>query len=231
VVNQAEEIQNPIIHPIRCGLSFAYLIETRRGLFLVDSGSPDEEYQVIALMRRLKRTDLQLIWITHAHYDHYGSAGALRSLTGAQIGIHTADAESMATGFSPLGTTHSYGFIYPMAQKVLSRLHPLPPTPPDFTLVDGGSLMPWGLHARILHSPGHTPGASCLILEPGIAFAGDLLGGVPRPGLQRLLATDWDQLPASLAKLQAVQPEKVYLGHSALPVNGKVIRGIKARTT
>lgn len=61
------------IHPIACGLGHAFLIETESGLCLVDSGSPDEEQRVLACLRALGRSDLKLIWITHAHYDHYGS--------------------------------------------------------------------------------------------------------------------------------------------------------------
>ena len=63
-------------------------------------------------MHELGRSDLKLIWITHAHYDHYGSAAALRELTGARIGIHPADAGDLAAGKSRLGTPRKYGFAY-----------------------------------------------------------------------------------------------------------------------
>jgi glyoxylase-like metal-dependent hydrolase (beta-lactamase superfamily II) len=49
-------------------------------------------------MKELGRTDLKAIWITHAHYDHYGSAATLRRATGARIGVHPADANYLVRG-------------------------------------------------------------------------------------------------------------------------------------
>jgi len=203
------------IHPIACGLGYAFLIETESGLCLVDSGSPDEEQRVLACLRALGRSDLKLIWITHAHYDHYGSAAALRRLTGAKIGVHPADADSLSCARSPLGSWRSYGWIYRLAQPLVNRFHRLTPAPPDFTLADGQALPMDGLAARVVHTPGHTPGHTCLLLADGACFAGDLLGAWPCPGLQHLLATDWQQLPASLEHLRAARPQWLYTGHSA----------------
>lgn len=209
------------IYPVSCGLGVAFLIEIDSGLFLVDCGSPGEQNRVLAKMSELGHKELKLIWITHAHYDHYGSAAALRELTGAVIGVHPADAGSMISGQSPLGTWRSYGFIYPSGQKAANWLHPLPETPPDFTLEDGQTLAPFGLNARILHTPGHTPGHTCLLLEGGTAFAGDLVAiAHHRLKPQGLLATGWSQLPASLARLEAAHPVWVYTGHALHKVPG-----------
>jgi hydroxyacylglutathione hydrolase len=215
------------IHPLACGLGYAFLIELPHGLYLIDSGSPGEQDQVLAKMEELGRTDLKLIWITHAHYDHYGSAAALRELTGARIGVHPADAGSMITGQSPLGTTRHYGLFSRLGQMIVSRIWPLPPTSPDFTLDDGDTLERFGLNASVLHTPGHTPGHTCLLLPDGPAFAGDLIGRVPTTRLQHLLATDWGQLPGSLARLQAAQPEWTYTGHSGNPIPGRVLQEIR----
>lgn len=214
------------VHPLSCGLGMAFLIEAPHGLFLIDSGSPGQQDRVLAKMKELGRMDLKAIWITHAHYDHYGSAAALRELTGARIGVHPADASSLAAGESPLGTPRQYGFIYSPAQRVLNRFRPLPATFPDFILNDGETLERFGWRASVLHTPGHTPGHTCLLLAGGTAFAADLIGRSPRPRLQSLLATDWDQLPGSLASLQATRPERVYTGHSRHPLSGKALREI-----
>ena len=128
------------IHPISCGLGIGFLIETTNGLFLIDTGSPGHQDKVLSKMRELGRSDLKLIWITHAHYDHYGSAAALRRITGAIIGIHPADASSLTAGLSPLGTSHRHGFLLQFALGVLKKIRPLPRTQPNITINDGGSL-------------------------------------------------------------------------------------------
>ncbi len=215
------------IHPLRCGLGIGFLIETVQGLYLIDSGSPGQQNRVLAKMRELGRTDLKLIWITHAHYDHYGSAAALREITKVPVGAHPADADSMVNGQSPLGISRSYGFIYPLAQKIANRISLLPPTPPDFTLEDGQTLEKFGLNASILHTPGHTPGHTCVLLkEEGIVLAADLIAAFPRPRLQSLLATDWDQLAGSLARLQAAQPQWIYPGHAIHRIRGSLISSL-----
>jgi hydroxyacylglutathione hydrolase len=216
------------IHRLSCGLGNAFLIDFPQGLLLIDSGSPGQHGRVLAKMKALGRRDLKVIWITHAHYDHYGSAKALRELTGAQIGVHPADAQYLEQGQSPLGTTRRYGFFLQLALPLVNRVKPLPATPPDFTLEDGETLEGFGLDATVLHTPGHTPGHTSLLLPEGIAFAGDLIAGVPKKRVQYLVATDWSQLPGSLARLQAVQPEWVYSGHSKQPMPGKVFQQIKA---
>ena len=216
------------VHPLSNGVGIAFLLETPHGLYLVDSGVPGQEGRVLAKMKTLGRSDLKLIWVTHAHYDHYGSAAALREATGAVIGVHPADAEFMIAGLSPLGTTRSYGFIYPPGLRFGMRFQPLSPTMPDFTLEDGETLERYGLEARVIHTPGHTPGHTCLLLAGGTAFAGDLIGGFPRLAVQNLLATNWESLPASLEKFKAAKPDPVYLGHRVRPISGSALQRIKS---
>jgi glyoxylase-like metal-dependent hydrolase (beta-lactamase superfamily II) len=79
------------VHPLTLGFVQAYLIETPDGLFLVDCGMPGREKKIQAAMQRLGRQDLKLIFITHAHADHTGSAAALKRLTGAQVAAAPGD--------------------------------------------------------------------------------------------------------------------------------------------
>lgn len=215
------------IHSIPAGFGLSFLLEYPHGLYLIDSGSPGRQAEVLGMMKSLGRDDLKLIWITHAHYDHYGSAAALRERTGAPIGVHPADEESMLHGRSPLGAWRGRGAVLILANALLARLWPMTPTRPDFLLEDGGTLERFGLEASILHTPGHTPGHTCVLLDDSTAFAADLLARIPRPRLQDLLATDWSHLPASLARLQAAQPERIFTGHSHKPITGTTLQQIK----
>jgi hydroxyacylglutathione hydrolase len=212
------------IYPLSCGFGFAFLIENPHGLFLIDSGSPGFHEVVLRKMRQLRRFDLKLIWITHAHYDHYGSAAVLREITAAQIGVHSDDATCLSSGGSPLGSTRSYGFVYPYLLSILNRIFPLHPTRPNLILSDGDTLEGFGLEASVLHTPGHTPGHTCLVLADGTAFVGDMIGQAFLPYPQKLLAMDWSQVPSSLERLKSHRPERVYSGHSRRPVSGEALQ-------
>lgn len=218
-----------IVHPLSTGLGLSFLLEEADGLFLVDCGSPAQEGIVQAKMRELGRQDLKLIWVTHAHYDHYGSAAALRNKTGALVGVHPADAPYMEAGLSPLGNSRGRGSVLVLAQAVLFRIKPLPAVKPDFLLQDGDRLDAWGLTGQILHTPGHTPGHSCLVLDQGIAFAGDLIARRPATRLQDRLAVNWSQLPLSLEKLKTARPELIYTGHSKVPVTSTELQKLAVR--
>ncbi len=214
------------IHNIPMGMAPAHLIESDAGLVLVDAGLPHYEHRVLRRMRTLGRDDLRLIFITHAHLDHYGSAAALRRLTGTPIAIHRADGDAMTRGETPIRSARGRGrlllALLPLFEPVLRP----EPTPPDLLLDDGSDPRAYGfdLDAVVLHTPGHTPGSSCLILEGRLAFVGDLLSTTGRPSVQRFFADDWSLIPDSLARLQALRPEWVYTGHGRRPLRGDALQ-------
>ncbi len=207
------------VHALSLGLGRAYLLEYPRGLILVDCGSIRQESQVAQRMRQIGRSDLRLILITHAHLDHYGSAAALRRLTGAPVAIHRADAAAMAQAKTVIGQARSFGRLIqamlPLAELVL-RPEPLQA---DLLLEDGDDLGAYGLNARLVHTPGHTAGSVCLWVEERLVFSGDLILTTGKPHLQGLYAQDWSLLPASLARVQALHPQWVYPGHGITPLH------------
>ncbi len=217
---------SPRVHIITMGIAPAYLIESSTGLALVDAGLPGYERWVLRRMQRLGRDDLRLIYITHAHLDHYGSAAAVRRLTGAPVAIHRADADVMARGETPVGATRGRGRVmWPILHR-FERLLPHEPTPPDVLLDDGDGLRAFGLDAVVVHTPGHTPGSTCLVVEGRLAFVGDLLANSILPRVQDAYAHDWSLIPQSLARVQALEPEWVYPGHGR-PLSGKTLQQMR----
>lgn len=207
------------IHTISLGLSQAYLIEHKCGLMLVDAGLPGYESKVVNLFHKLKRDDLKIIFITHAHLDHYGSAAALRRLTGAKIAVHHADEYAMAHGKTILGSVRGRGRLVKSIIPLIETYFKPEPTQADILLEDGDILRVDGLEGKLLHTPGHTPGSSCLIIQGGFAFVGDLISSNGKPHVQPYFAQDWSNIPISLKKLQAVKPYFVYPGHGRDPLN------------
>ncbi len=212
------------VHSIQMGLSCAYLLEGEGGLVLVDAGSPHSERLILRRLRALGQGRLRLIFITHAHFDHYGSAAVLRRLTGAPVAIHRADAEAMARGESRLGSVRGWGRV---GRALFSLAGPLlrpEPTPADLVVDDGHDLGPYGLDGVVVHTPGHTAGSSCLLVAGQLAFVGDLASTAGRPQVQSLYAQDWSLIPGSLARLQALRPEWIYTGHGLRPLSGEAFQ-------
>lgn len=209
-------------------MSLAYLIEGTGGMVLVDAGLRGDETKVLHLMESLGRDDLRLIFITHAHIDHYGSAAALRSHSGAKIAIHRSDAVAMAAGKTRLGKARGWGHLVGIFLPLLERIARPPPTPADLLLEDGDDLRDFGLEGRVLHTPGHTLGSSCLLLEEGAAFVGDLVTTTGSLHIQRAFAQDWSLIPESVRRLQSQRPRRLYTGHGRRPASGSDL--VKLRT-
>lgn len=214
------------IHTLTLRLSLAYLIEGQAGMILVDAGLRGESRLVLRKMKELERDDLRLIFITHAHLDHYGSAAELRRITRAPIAVHHQDEEAMALGETRLGSARSMGRAL---EPLLALVHPLlrpEPAKADLIVEDGFHLRGYGLDAKVLHTPGHTDGSCCLVVEDRLAFSGDLITYRGGARLQRYFAQDWSALPASLGRLQAQQPEWVYPGHGREPIMAEDLQSL-----
>jgi glyoxylase-like metal-dependent hydrolase (beta-lactamase superfamily II) len=200
--------------------SLTYLIDGCKGLVLVDAGMPGQTRRILELV---DTSSVALIFVTHAHLDHYGGAAELRRCTGAPIAIHRADAGAMARAKTPLGDVRGRGRLARALMPVIEwAMHP-EPTQADLLLDDGDSLRDYGIEGTVLHTPGHTPGSACLLVDGGPAFVGDLLSNTGRPHAQRYFASDWTRLQESLDRLKARRPTIVYDGHVQGAISGDVL--------
>ena len=143
---------------------------------VVDPG--DEVERILGLLGRYKLT-VKAIVSTHAHIDHVGGLAKLQRFTGAPVLMHREDLP-----------------LYQAMDVQAAFLGVAPPqlTEVDHLLKDGDSLR-WGLfEAKVMHTPGHSPGSVCLYL-PNVGvnltlpnpklFAGDTLfaGSIGRTDL------------------------------------------------
>ncbi|MEU9316083.1 MBL fold metallo-hydrolase [Streptomyces sp. NPDC048295] len=149
----------------------------------------DAAHDATAIEDALNGRTLRAIVCTHAHNDHIDAAPALADATGAPILLHPDDL--------PL-----------WKQTHPDRL-------PDGELTDGQELEIAGTTLKVLHTPGHAPGAVCLY-APGHAtvFTGDTLfqGG---PGATGRSFSHFPTIVASIRdRLLALPPETtVRTGH------------------
>jgi hydroxyacylglutathione hydrolase len=215
------------VRSFQAGQSVAHLIETSSGLILVDAGSPGKERKIISEIKSMGTGDLKLIFITHAHFDHYGSAAAVRRLTGAPIAIHEKDAAFMARGETPLGFVRGRGKIAQVFLPLAEIFYRPESTEADIVFTDGHHFGEVEARTVAVHLPGHTPGSSGLLFEESIVFAGDLLSSTGRPHIQRYYATDWSQISQSLNRLKSLRPEWVYTGHGRKPLSAEELERLE----
>ena len=212
------------VYTIDLVASNAYLVATDEGMILVDAGLPLFAPVIEHYMEQIGRDDLKLIYITHAHIDHYGSAAEMRRRTGAPIAIHADDAESMAAGKTELGVVRDWIWISKKALPFLEPMLTVEPTEPDIILHDGERLDEYGVPSTAVHTPGHTPGSSTLMVDGGVGFVGDLLSASGEDHVQQSYASDWIRLGESLKKLATYHPQVLYTGHGDNAITAETFR-------
>jgi glyoxylase-like metal-dependent hydrolase (beta-lactamase superfamily II) len=167
------------VHPISLGFDQCYIIQDK-GTIMIDGGAPKQAEKFETTIRKipLDPSQIQLILITHGHWDHIGSAKAIQEITGAPIAMHHKEKDWLAQGTSlemppPPGVT-TWGRIL---IKLLDPMLPESIPPADVEIVLGDeplSLTDYGIPGQVLYTPGHSPGSVSVLLDSGDAFVGDL---------------------------------------------------------
>ena len=215
------------LHPIPLGMVKAYLIRGDQAI-LVDAGArPRDATKILAVMSEqgVEPTDLSLIVITHAHADHCGALSALHHRTGAQVAIQEAGAEVLRLGLSAeIRPASRLGRLFGLVAK---RAPGYAGVDPDTLFGEELDLYPFGVQGRVLHTPGHTPCSSSIVLPGGQAVVGDLVMGMPLPRVPRLpvFATNPSQARESIRELLDQGVETFYTGHGG-PFSAAQVRAL-----
>ncbi len=207
------------VHLIQLRMSNAYVIELPSALVLVDAGSPGDTQKILSRLNAFRGKPLRLIYITHAHLDHYGAAASMQRVTNAPLMIHAEDAGAMSKGESHLGQVRGRGRLTAALMPVVRQLFPIEPVTADHVIQDRQDLQEFGLPGYVLHTPGHTHGSTSLIVDGRLAFVGDLISTFNKPHIQRLYANDWSEIKKSLERLKALDLEWLYPGHGRRPLS------------
>jgi hydroxyacylglutathione hydrolase len=151
-------------------MNFVYLIgcaETR------DAAVVDPAWDAPAILKMAKDLNLNIkyILVTHGHPDHINGLEALLQAVDARIIIHADEVEYMKE------VARSFGMSTEFMKRRSGNIK---------TVSDGDKFQVGKLTVECLHTPGHSPGSLCFLVQ-GCLFSGDTLfvdacGRVDMPG-------------------------------------------------
>ena len=215
------------IYPLPLSKSNAFLLMDDKPI-LIDSGSPGD---LPALERKLQKTgitlaEIELLVLTHAHFDHAGNAAAIRQRSGCKVVAHEAERAYVENGKNAV--IAPYNFMAKLINPFMNI--PFAATEVDIAVKDPIDLNPYGANAQIIPTPGHTPGSISVITAGGEAVVGDLIGGglllgslLPDKPRYHYWIANMDEVQASLKGLFAHEIVKIHVGHGG-PLNGMQAR-------
>ena len=127
-------------------LNYAYVIGDREtGEGMVID--PSWEPEKLYKIAKEEGVVIKYIINTHCHEDHVNGNRKMRELSGAIIAIHEAESKYLRHFFPPEA---------------------------DIKLKEGDTINIGKISAQVIHTPGHSPGSICLMIENNL-FTGDTL--------------------------------------------------------
>ena len=154
---------------------------------------------------------IQIVLLTHAHFDHIGGVAGVIDATGVPLALHPLDLPL----FREMGGAREWGI-------------PLPPCPDPTIELQAGHIIEVGrLRLETLFIPGHTPGhVGFYERGEGLLFDGDVLF---RQGIGRydFPGSDYAALMRSIREQLLTMPDDttVYPGHGEPTTIGDERRG------
>lgn len=180
--------------------NFSYIIgdNKSREAAIVDTGWEVDKLIEICKEEKLKITSIIL---THSHFDHVQKADELASKTNAAVYFHQDDSDEI--------------------KKVIKN-----PNVEIAKLEDNGQIKVGNIKIKVIHTPGHSPGAVCLLAENRL-LTGDTLF-VNAIGRTDLPGGDSIKLFESLQKLKKLDDSiEIYPGHDYGDAPSSTIGGQK----
>lgn len=200
---------------------------------LVDTG-PKTDEAISALREQLRNlgfiaADIKRIVLTHTHEDHCGLAGILQRETGARVYVHEWEYRNISLHRETRvnrGLLTRAGVPSEELDRIAARyelIHSFADPVEDVEAYrDGQDFVFASGSMRIVHTPGHTPGSSCLFRESNrLMLTGDtiLKSITPNPILNPDPIDPERRFPSlgeylvSLARIRALAPTILKTSH------------------
>ena len=203
------------VHRIQVGETNCYLLRGPGGTVLIDPGPPRSAEKVRSAAEEvgIGPQEISLILISHGHLDHYGAAPQVKAWCEAPVGAFRTEpafSQERRNALPPAQTVR--GSLFRWAFLLLSPLARFEALHANLLLDDGADLSAYGVDARAVLIPGHSPGSLAVLTAERDAFVGDLFVNytVPSKPLSLSNPVAWEK---SCQRIRALEPRTVYVGH------------------
>ena len=149
---------------------------------------------------------LKKVILTHAHFDHILALEKIIEKTGAKLILHKEEEQYLKDPNLNLAGCRWDMMNLPDADRLIN---------------DGDEILLDSIKIKVIHTPGHTAGSSCYLLD-GILISGDTLfaGSIGRTDFP--LGSFDDEISSIKEKLMVLDDSiKVYPGHGFSTTIGK----------
>jgi glyoxylase-like metal-dependent hydrolase (beta-lactamase superfamily II) len=195
-----------------------YLVVDGGQAAMIDAGFAEEDSVQERLDYLAGLPDLRVAYIvlTHHHFDHSGGAHRLRQATGASIVVHRDEApllEAAARQQTPSDMDPPEE-MREARERIRRWQREAALAEPDMLADDGDRLTVGSLSLRLVHTPGHTAGHTCVFLEEDrVLFSGDNVLGMGTTAIAPPPHGDMLRYLASLRKMRGLDATLLCPGH------------------
>ncbi len=197
-----------------------YLVATGGEAALVDAGTGIDPGRIVDNVRQAGVDRLRYIFLTHAHADHAGGAGAIREALGGEVLAAEPDATLVESG-----DDEALGLSAARRSGIYPARYRFPHTRVDTRVADGVTYPLGGLTVQAITVPSHSPGSVCYLLDAGAGggrqlFSGDVVFVGGRVSIINAPGCELAAYRNHIAKLAGLDVQALFPGHLVVRLTG-----------
>lgn len=189
------------------GRSAVYAVLTDDRFIVVDTSTTPHRGQLFDQVDSLLQEGRKLkgLILTHTHFDHTENAAAFQERYQVPLFCNSEELDCLREGRSPVvsSTLAPIRFVTSTFSSFIKKRGRFEPVTEVTSFCETLDFSEWGMPVRLLHTPGHTPGSSSLIVDDEVVIAGDTLFGIVPHRVLPPFASDGAALYNSWLKLLA----------------------------
>lgn len=183
------------------------LVSNENRHILIDTGIKKNWDKITLILDSIiKESKLTALIITHTHYDHIENINCIKEKYNPIIIIHKNESEFISNGITPLSTGDKFN-ICKLTQREFDSIDTY------ITFEKEINLNNYGFKAKVIWTPGHSPGSISIIVNNDIAITGDSLGGMEKKKYAKSINIVSNEIQRSWEKLLALKCKKYIPSH------------------